>query len=60
MVCGFSLLLPGVPTSTVSAGPVAVAGGLNVTVALPLTFVNPVMVLVAVMVTDAGAGYGVL
>jgi hypothetical protein len=30
------------------------------TVALPLTFVNPVMVLVAVTITDAGAGYGVV
>jgi hypothetical protein len=60
MVCGFSLEFVGVPTSTVSAGPAAVAGGLSVTVALPLTFVNPDIVLVAVIVTLAGAGYGVV
>jgi hypothetical protein len=39
---------------------VAVAGGFRVTVALPLTLVNPAMVLVAVTVTVAGAGYGVV
>jgi hypothetical protein len=52
--------LPGVPTSTASAGPLAVAGGFKVTVALPLTFVNPDIVLVAVIVTLDGAGYGVV
>ena len=60
IACGFSLGVVGVFTSTVSAGPVAVAGELKVTVWLPLTPVNPVMVLVAVTVTEAGAGYGVV
>jgi hypothetical protein len=48
--------LPGLATFTVSAGPVAVAGELRVTVVLPLMFVNPVSVLVALTVTVAGAG----
>jgi hypothetical protein len=48
----------GVFKSTASAGPAAVAGALKVTVALPLTEVF--CVLVAVTVTVAGAGYGVL
>jgi hypothetical protein len=57
-VWGFSLLLLGVPTSTVRAGPVAVAGGFNVTTALPLLDVS--CTLVAVTVTVDGAGKGVL
>ena len=40
-----------------SAGPLAVAGAASVMVALPLTAVFAV--LVAVMVTLVGAGYGV-
>jgi hypothetical protein len=44
--------------STVSAGPAVVAGGCRLTVALPLTLVSPTDV--AVTVTVAGAGYGVM
>jgi hypothetical protein len=54
MVCGFSLGVLGVFTSTASVGPVVAAGGLSVTVTLPLTAGKAV--LVAVTVTDGGAG----
>ncbi len=54
MVCGFSPGVLGVFASTVNAGPTAVAGGDKVTVTLLLTV--GVCVLVAVTVTDAGAG----
>jgi len=47
--------LPGLATFTVSAGPVAVRG-IESYVVLPLMFVNPVSVLVALTVTVAGAG----
>ena len=58
MVCGFSLGLLGVFTSTASAGPFAVGGAVSVTVALPLNVGAPM--LVAVTITVEGAGYGVL
>jgi hypothetical protein len=48
----------GLPASTAKAGPAAVAGAARVTVALPLFVVS--WVLVAVTVTVAGAGYGVV
>ena len=48
--------LPGRLTSTINAGPSAVAGGLRVKVALPLTVVFWALTKVAVTVTAAGAG----
>jgi hypothetical protein len=46
------------PVSTVNDGPVALAARFNATVTLPL--IEGVETLVAVTVTVAGAGYGVL
>jgi hypothetical protein len=48
----------GAPTSTLKAGPAAVAGVDNAAVVLPDFVVSPT--LVAVTVTVAGAGYGVV
>lgn len=51
---------PEVLASTVSAGPAAAAGWVRVTVVLPLMPLVAPEVLVAVTVTVAGAGYGVV